>query len=77
MFNLFDISLPGWLGGIEGAVYGTLFALLILATTLVVSWKDEWTVQVVEALPAIDSALTARAAPAYSMYIYMYIRGFS
>ena len=57
VFNLFDISLPGWLGGIEGAVYGVLFALLILATTLVVTWKDEWTTQVVEALPAVGIKL--------------------
>ena len=56
-FNLFDISLPGWLGGIEAAVYGALFALLILATTLIVTWKDEWTVQVVDALPAVGIKL--------------------
>lgn len=56
-FNLFDISLPGWLGGIEAAVYGVLFALLILATTLAVSWNDNWTTQVVEALPAVGIKL--------------------
>lgn len=51
LVNMMDITLPGWIGGINTLAGGALIPLLILTVGLSLTWESNWMNQMADIIP--------------------------